>query len=226
MRSAGNAVAFAVALAMFAAPGCRERAPDQPPPPAEPFDVELDRDLSFVYADLAGALRVVRSAQSVPISSRRVVRVIDPTFARADQSDYDRVYVVDLSAPPGGRLVAAPMSRFEFERRALAALPAGTGSFVRARSAEPEEGLPHDRVIVYGTSWCASCVQLRQYLSDRRVPFVAHDIEKDPIAAEEMASKAAGAGVEASRVPVVDVRGRVLIGFDPRRVDTLLGDRT
>jgi glutaredoxin len=206
--------------------GCRERAPEQQPRPAEPFDVDLDRDLSFVYADLGGALRDVRSAQSVPISSRRVVRVIDPTFARADQTDYDQVYVVDLSAPPGGRLIAKPMSRFEFERRALAALPAGQGSFVRAPSAEPERAAPHDRVIVYRTSWCAACKQLEQHLNERRVPFVAHDIEKDPIAAEEMAAKAVGAGAEASRVPVVDVRGRVLIGFDPQRVDALLGDRT
>lgn len=33
-------------------------------------------------------------------------------------------------------------------------------------------------------------------------------------------------GVPTDRVPVIDVRGRLLLGFDKARIESLLGERT
>ena len=81
-------------------------------------------------------------------------------------------------------------------------------------------------VTIYGTSWCGACREARRYLSSRKIPFVDKDIERDEAAARELRDKAARFGVPTDRVPILDVRGRLLIGFDPGRVEALLGQPT
>ena len=81
-------------------------------------------------------------------------------------------------------------------------------------------------VTVYGTSWCGACRQARAYFAERKIPFADKDIEQDPAAARELGEKAAKMGIPTDRVPVLDVRGRLLLGFDRARVEALLGDPT
>lgn len=63
-------------------------------------------------------------------------------------------------------------------------------------------------------------------MTAHKIPFADKDIERDPAAARELAEKAAKLGVPTDRVPVLDVRGRLLLGFDPARVQALLGSPT
>jgi glutaredoxin len=81
-------------------------------------------------------------------------------------------------------------------------------------------------VTIYGTSWCGACKAARQYFSSRKIPFADKDIERDADAARELAAKAAKMGIPTDRVPVIDVRGRLLLGFDKARIETLLGEPT
>ncbi len=92
---------------------------------------------------------------------------------------------------------------------------------------EPEKaGAQNDPpiAILYRTSWCKACNSARRYLVSNLVPFVSKDIEKDPSAAKELAQKASRSGITADRVPMLDVRGRLLVGYDERRMDGLLAD--
>lgn len=190
-----------------------------------------DAELLFVYADLAGEFHTVPRATDVPEIARRVVRVIDPTATSDERVDYDRVYVVDLAEGPGpDGYPSELMARHRFEQRAIAALPPGQGSRVElpgAPAPPPAADLqPHDQIILYGTSWCGACKQARAWLEARHIPYVEKDIERDSAAAAELASKAAQAGFRPSSVPIIDVRGRLMIGFDPNRLATLIGDPT
>jgi glutaredoxin len=81
-------------------------------------------------------------------------------------------------------------------------------------------------VILYSAAWCGYCRAAREFLASRRVPFVEKDVEKDPRAAAELAHKARRAGIHPSRIPIIDVRGRLVEGFDPVRLATLLGETT
>jgi glutaredoxin len=81
-------------------------------------------------------------------------------------------------------------------------------------------------VTIYGTSWCGACRAAREYLTGRKIPFADKDIEKDPEAARELTTKAAKMGIPTDRVPVIDVRGRLLLGFDRARIEALLGEAT
>jgi glutaredoxin len=74
-------------------------------------------------------------------------------------------------------------------------------------------------VIVYGASWCGACHQAVAYLKRRKVPFVEKDIEQDPAAENEMRSKLARAGVHGGSIPVIDVKGKILVGFEPNALE-------
>jgi len=80
-------------------------------------------------------------------------------------------------------------------------------------------------VIIYGASWCGACKQAARFLSQKGVPFVEKDIEKEPGARSEMLSKAKAQGVSTNGIPVIDVHGKLLPGFDPRAVERLLATR-
>ncbi len=77
-------------------------------------------------------------------------------------------------------------------------------------------------VILYSTSWCGYCTQARAWLKRRGVPFVEKDVERDPAAAKELAGKRARAGIRSGGVPVIDVGGSLVLGFDKPRLEQLL----
>ena len=66
-------------------------------------------------------------------------------------------------------------------------------------------------VIVYSTSWCAFCHTEMQWLEKLGVTFTAKDVEADETAMEELKQKNGG---EFSGVPVTDIAGEVILGFN------------
>jgi glutaredoxin len=232
-----------VALAALALAGCRRSAPEAPPQPkAQPGIVEILKGgrWLFTYVEPAGTFATTDKAESVPEGARAVVRVFDPAdMARTDAPG--QVYVTDLNQLlKSGKAPAKPMSRDGFETAALAQLPPGQSSPLASRGAgAPPAGEPAGGgappvagdagtpvVTIYGTSWCGACRAARQYLTERRIPFADKDIERDAAAARELGEKAAKMGVPTDRVPIIDVRGRLLQGFDRARIDALLGEPT
>ena len=93
----------------------------------------------------------------------------------------------------------------------LAAVPPSTAS----RSAA--------HVVLYSTAWCGYCKQARAWLSQKKIPFVEKDIEKEQSAAMELAQKAAAQNVRPGGVPVIDFRGTLVLGFDKEKLATLAG---
>lgn len=222
---------FAIVLLFVAAlGGCRRGERELPEQARERTGLEARAfattdALMFVYAGVSGRFETAAAVADVPEASRRVVRVIEPTATDAPRGDYDQVYVVDLRSA-GGQLDASVMAREEFERRALAALPPGQLSRVSIPGQGAGEAAlaPHDDVILYGTSWCGACRQARTFLTQRGVAFLDRDVERDAQAAAELAAKARAAGISATGVPIIDVRGRLLVGFDAARLSTLIGE--
>lgn len=81
---------------------------------------------------------------------------------------------------------------------------------------------PTGDVVLYGTSWCGYCKKAREWLTRKGVSFVDRDIEQDEDARAELARKAQAAGVQPRGVPVIDVRGKLILGFDPREIERAL----
>lgn len=75
------------------------------------------------------------------------------------------------------------------------------------------------KVTIYSTTWCAFCKTEKQYLDKLGVQFVEKDIEEDAAAHEELMGKIGG---NFRGVPVTDIDGDLVLGFDRKKIDELL----
>jgi len=233
-----------VCVTALALAACRRSAPEAPPVPVAgaPATIEVLKEgrWLFTYAEPKGTFATTDKPDSVPEPARALVRVFDPSAPEKTPGG-GRVYVTNLNEVLSkGHAPARPMSREAFETAALAAQPSGDSSPLAAQTmrpvpmpasdggaapAAPTAGGP-PVVTIYGTSWCGACRAARQYFAERKIPFADKDVERDPAAARELADKASKMGIPTDRVPVIDVRGRLLQGFDRARIEMLLGEAT
>jgi glutaredoxin len=221
--------------------GCHRAVPEMAPVmTAAPPSIEILKGgrWLFTYAEAAGTFATTDKPESVPAEARGVVRVFDPAEPMKTQAAGDRVYVTSLNEViDKGKSSARAMSREAFETAALAGLPRGQSSpyaaeqprpapmpAVDAGGASAPNGTPV--VTIYGTSWCGACRAAREFLTERKIPFADKDVERDPEAARELATKASKMGIPTDRVPIIDVRGVLLLGFDRARIEALLGQPT
>ena len=73
-------------------------------------------------------------------------------------------------------------------------------------------------VIVYSTPTCPWCGVAKKYLDGKGIAYTEVDVAADHQAALEMVRKTGQQGV-----PVIEVDGEFVIGFDKARLETLLG---
>lgn len=210
-----------VAIA-FVVLGCKKReTAGQPAAVVFPVVTDASTDLLLTWIDDKGEFHVEQKVADVPAAAREVVRVADPV---KDPPKLDDVFVADLRTPGAdGAYPVRTMSRPEFEKLAVERR-AQHGKVLTAQGAAST--LPADErptVIIYGASWCGPCHQAAAFLKRRGVKFIEHDIEKEPSAAKEMHAKLASAGMQGGSIPVIDVRGKLFVGFDERAVDRALG---
>jgi glutaredoxin-like YruB-family protein len=78
------------------------------------------------------------------------------------------------------------------------------------------------KVIIYSTTWCAFCKTEEQYLDRLGVSYIKKDIEEDKEAYEELMKKNGG---EFQGVPVTDIAGSLVLGFDRRKIDEVLKEK-
>lgn len=75
-------------------------------------------------------------------------------------------------------------------------------------------------VRIYSTSTCPWCDKAKDYLKKLGVAFEAVDVSKDRAMAEEMIRKTGQRGV-----PVLDIGGKVIVGFDQPAIDAALKEQ-
>jgi glutaredoxin 3 len=76
------------------------------------------------------------------------------------------------------------------------------------------------RVILFTTPTCTYCRAAKKYLREHGVPFKDVDVSRDSSAARDMVRRSRQQGV-----PVIDIGGKIVVGFDRPKVDRLLGLR-
>ncbi|MEM1416574.1 MAG: glutaredoxin domain-containing protein, partial [Myxococcota bacterium] len=179
--------------------------------PAEaPFATDDLSRLVLQWADTEG-LHTAASLQEIPVAARGRVR-LDSLELPPEARDADVVWVADLSG--GTAQEVRRMDRAAFDLWVAQATGEG--------QADVPTAVADASVIIYGAEWCQACQSAARYLRAKDVPFVEKNIEQDPGAREEMARKARAAGLAPSGIPVIDVRGRILTGFDPGSLDRAL----
>jgi len=72
-------------------------------------------------------------------------------------------------------------------------------------------------VTVYSTSSCPYCTMVKDYLRKKQITFTEYDVGRDERKAQEMIHKSGQMGV-----PVVDIGGKILVGYRPADIDRAL----
>jgi glutaredoxin len=189
--------------------------------------------LLLTWIDDKGDFHVETRVADVPIMGRDAVRVTDPN--RDEGAHGGDVSVVDLRQPRAdGSFPVHMMTRAAFEAIAVARREA-TGPTLAGGPPppsaipdhpEPQTTKPATRgvVVIYGAQWCGACHDAARYLRRKGIPYVEKDVEADPAAAREMQEKLTRSGMRAGSIPVIDVRGKLMVGFNAAEIDAALGE--
>ncbi len=73
-------------------------------------------------------------------------------------------------------------------------------------------------VTIYSTPTCVYCRMAKEYLTSKNIPFTNVDVSADQEAAAALFKKTGQYAV-----PVIEVDGKLIVGFDKRKLDEYLG---
>jgi len=74
------------------------------------------------------------------------------------------------------------------------------------------------KVKVYSTPTCPWCIRTKQFLKENNIVFEDVDVSLDQAASEEMIQKSGQMSV-----PVLDIDGEIIVGFDKERIKQAVG---
>jgi glutaredoxin-like YruB-family protein len=120
--------------------------------------------------------------------------------------------------PAAFRESASAVSNDRVQRvPAGSAEPRARAKGARAPGAQLEERAMRHEVVVYTTSWCGWCRKTVAYLTEQGVAFENRDIEAEEMWREELLEKTGS-----TSIPVVEIDGQIIRGYDPARMAQLL----
>ena len=77
---------------------------------------------------------------------------------------------------------------------------------------------PQPKVLVFSTPTCTYCNLAKKYFREKGVKFTDVNVSRDQADARDMVRRSGQMGV-----PVIDIGGRIIVGFDRPKINSLLG---
>jgi glutaredoxin 3 len=74
------------------------------------------------------------------------------------------------------------------------------------------------KVVVFSTPTCSYCNMAKSYFREKGIKFTDIDVSRDQAAARDMVRRSGQMGV-----PVIDIGGKLVVGFNRPQVNALLG---
>ena len=209
-----------------------EKPKDTAPKVVAPVVTDARTDLLLSWFE-DGEPKVGAQVKDVPEEARKEIRVQDPTLP-PENRDPSVIFLADLTKPQkNGHYPVRTVKRDEYEAKRRAAAEAASEAATPPQPTQPSavpNAMPPAQapagassVVMYATRHCPVCVKARRWLLDQKIPYVERDVERDPQAAQDLQKKGAAQGVPTNGVPIFEVRGRLLPGFDPAKIIQLLG---
>ncbi len=210
-------VCFILLLSFF---GCKKQEVKDKNESEEVLPPEIvisreNKNLIFSYFDKDGNFKDVQNIDDIPLEYRKQVIVFDLSLPPEKRMAHKVIYLADLTQPDSnGRYRYTVASRYEFE--------SSLKEFGQVALSSGADRSVTNGITIYTTSWCGVCAQLRKYLKSRGINFVEKDIEKDSSAQQEMLRKLRAKGMRGSGVPVIDINGEIIVGFNKELLDSKL----
>lgn len=74
------------------------------------------------------------------------------------------------------------------------------------------------KITVYSTPTCPFCIRAKQFLKENNIAFEDIDVSVDQEASRVMIEKSGQMGV-----PVLEIDGQIIVGFDKEKIKSALG---
>ena len=74
------------------------------------------------------------------------------------------------------------------------------------------------KVTIYSTPTCVYCKMAKEFFAQNKIPYKERDVAADESARNEMFAKSHQMGV-----PVIDIDGKIIVGFDKKTLEEALG---
>jgi glutaredoxin len=129
-----------------------------------------------------------------------------------------RVFYTDAQ----GRAMTLPLASVDLAasmQRPPAATPPPAPAVQSTPAAPRLQAAPAQvrKVEMYTTDWCVACRKARTFLDRLGIAYRDYDIDRDPVARERKRAKDPRCGL-----PVIEIDGKVLCGFDTRELRAAL----
>ena len=85
------------------------------------------------------------------------------------------------------------------------------------KSAKPKTKYAKPKVLVYSTISCPWCMKAKEFLTANNIVFKDINVGADEKARKDMFEKSHQFGV-----PVIDISGEIIVGYDPSRMKKIL----
>lgn len=72
-------------------------------------------------------------------------------------------------------------------------------------------------VTIYSTPTCTYCKMTKEFFAENKVEYIDNDVSQDEAKRNEMVEKSGQMGV-----PVIDIDGEIIVGFDEAKLKELL----
>ena len=74
------------------------------------------------------------------------------------------------------------------------------------------------KVTIYSTPTCGYCKMAKEFFAEKGIEYTEYDVSTDEARRDEMVEKTGQMGV-----PVIDIEGQVVVGFDKDKLSGMLG---
>jgi glutaredoxin len=214
----------AIVLLLLLAFACRHKQKEAVPgvdatPPAALND--STKDVLLTWIDESGDFHATESVADIKDAYKAHVRVV---FTNEERVDPEHVWVADLRQKDAqGGYPIRSMARSAWDEMGAS----HRKSRIEALSAPAptaDAGPGNDvAAVIYGAEWCKACQETARYLKAKGVKFVEKDVDKSSVVQAELQSKFAKAHVPpTSSIPVTEINGRLIVGFNPQAIDSAL----
>jgi glutaredoxin len=182
-------------------------------------------DVLLTWVDDQGDFHVVQSIADVKEPARAQVRVV---FANRESDNPDQVLVADLRQKRAdGSYPVTTMARSAWDDIGAKNRKSRMEA-ISAPAAVPDAGLPAQELvaIIYGAEWCKACHDTARYLKSKGIKYVEKDVDASGTIQAELQAKLARAHVpRTSSIPVTDINGHIIVGFNPSALDSAIAHK-
>jgi glutaredoxin 3 len=174
-----------------------------------------DTELVYQYYNQQGEPVVVTKAEDVPEDSRENVMVLFSGPRRA-KLPAKALVLADLTrTDDAGSHPFRLVNRYQFK-------PA---NYMKVDALAPQGWEMGEGIQLFTAPGCGHCVKARKWLTKEGLKFVERDVSKDQSAGAQVVALGRAQGIPEqylSSVPILVVKGKVLVGFDPGQVKAAL----